>query len=101
MKRLVLLALVLLMIGSVNASAQCFNCKPITNTCVSGFRWTFCDDSSGLCDVSGRCSAAAPTATVALASQWTVASVERLDEPHPAAAPAKLAHLTPNTAHHR
>src|ERR1043165_2453538 len=87
MKRLALLALVLLIVGGIDASAACFNCKPITQTCASGFRFTFCDDSQGFCDVSGTCTAAAPTATVALASQWTVASVERLDEPHRSAAP--------------
>jgi hypothetical protein len=101
MKRLVLLAMVLLIIGSIDATAACFNCKPITQTCAAGFRFTFCDDSTGMCIVDGTCTAAAPAATVALASQWTVASVERLDEPRPAAAPAKLAQLRPNTTHRR
>jgi len=88
-----LLAVALLLLGSVDASA-CKHCREITNECkfVTFAAAQSCDFSSGFCEPVGQCPSA-QAANLPLASQYTIASIERLDGQRSITAPqtARLA----------
>ena len=104
MKRisLLLVVIVVMALGSVDA----FACKVCTlhlgqEVCVTRAEGAqFCTFSGESCIENGVCPAAAPVHT-ALATQYTVASVERLDEQRPVTSPVKTAHLAAKPAHQR
>jgi|ERR1043165_372958 hypothetical protein len=100
MKRtILLLAAVAMLAGSIDAAATCFRCRFIDDTCIrNAGTFSFCDDTQGFCDVSGDCGAATPVNDTVLATQWAVASVERLDEPRTAPATVKVARVAPKPA---
>jgi len=100
MKRtILLLAAVAMLAGSIDASATCWRCRFIDDTCIiNAGTFSFCDDSQGFCDAGGDCGAAAPANDTVLATQWTVASVERLDGPRTAPATMKVARVAPKPA---
>jgi hypothetical protein len=95
-----LFVLVLLLVGSIDASATCWRCRFLTDTCIiNAGTFAFCDDTFGFCDIGGDCGAAVPVKDTALATQWTVASVERLDEPRTTATTTvKVARVAPRPA---
>jgi hypothetical protein len=102
MKRtILLLAALMMLVGSIDASAStCWRCRFRDNTCIINMgTFSFCDDSQGFCDISGDCGVGVATVNeTALATQWTVASVERLDEPHTSTTAAKVARVAPKPA---
>ncbi len=85
MKRMTLVVFaMLLMLGAIDASASCRICRPSDDACVIRLDGALgCDYTFGFCQEVGVCPPGfAPTAKdVPMASQWTVASVERLDQP--------------------
>src|SRR4051794_27777252 len=90
-----LLAVALLLLGSVNASAVlCKHCHVPTDECrtVHFAAAASCDYSEGFCEPVGQCPSA-QAAELPLASQYTIASVERLDGQRSITAPqtARLA----------
>ena len=88
-----LLAVALLLLGSVDASA-CRHCHVTTDECrfVTFPAAASCDFSQGFCDEVGTCPSA-QAANLPLASQYTIASIERLDGQRSITAPqtARLA----------
>jgi len=100
MKRtILLLAAVAMLAGSIDASATCWRCRFIDDTCIiNAGTFAFCDDTQGFCDIGGDCGAATTRNDTVLATQWTVASVERLDEPRTASATVKIARVAPKPA---
>ena len=81
---LLILALVLAIAPNAMAN-HCEKCRPATLECylVTGSGNINCDTSQGTCAVSGFCSAHLTGTTIdAFAAEFTVASVERLDEPN-------------------
>ena len=103
MKKMIpLIALATLLLGSASASATCFQCYFANNTCHAtlGDFAQACDFSSGDCVEVGVCIGAAPTIPP-LATQWTIASVERLDRPRTAdhaGQNTKVARVAPKTS---
>jgi hypothetical protein len=97
MKRtILLLAALVMLIGSIDASATCWRCRFRDDTCIiNAGTFSACDNTLGFCDVSGDCGVGATVNETVLATQWTVASVERLDEPHATATTAKVARIAP------
>jgi hypothetical protein len=81
MKKLTLLLVITLLALSAAPSAMaCWRCKPIQGACIpvaSG--WLNCDEVIGGCNFSGACPGALAAETP-LATDFTVASVERLDQ---------------------
>lgn len=67
-------------------AAHCLRCRPDRQTCVTASNYGFelCNwDSEGMCYGENFCGAHLAAAPVALASEYQVASVERLDEQEP------------------
>ena len=85
MKRMILVVFaMLLMVGAIDASASCHICRASDGACVVRLDGALgCDYTFGFCEEVGICPPGfAPTAKdVPLATQWAVASVERLDQP--------------------
>ncbi|HEX9983465.1 MAG TPA: hypothetical protein VGF69_09380 [Thermoanaerobaculia bacterium] len=89
------LALMLLVLGSGNAMAYCERCRAIDLTCLQNtLRGGVCIfDQWGDCvETQPGCEPAA-VAVAPLASEFAVASVERLDEAQPAADATRVAQL--------
>ena len=115
MKRnsLLLAAVVLsLLVGSGNAFATCKRCtfdhnNPDCSTCVNRFAGAvacqFSPPDCVFCEEIGICGGGAPVSQLSLATQFTVASVERLDEQRTitATSPVKNAKLAPSPARTR
>src|SRR5687767_7215059 len=94
MKRLIPL-LILAIVFTIAPSAManhCFKCRAITQTCVhlTGAGWLLCEGDGETCSQSVFCGThSAPVEP--LATEFTVASVERLDEPQTAASETAVA----------
>ncbi|HEX9983559.1 MAG TPA: hypothetical protein VGF69_09855 [Thermoanaerobaculia bacterium] len=85
-----LIVLSLVVLAAPAAMAECFicrfsyaTCRPATATSTNA--WTQCFSEDGVCELSGSPCTVSPSASAAipapLASDYRVASVERLDEP--------------------
>ncbi len=93
-KRLVLMLLTFAIVLTVAPIAMADHCT----TCRNGNCWPatlpayyFCEDLGATCKLTVACGGPHPfTEEVALASEYTVASVERLDEQQPAPAEETL-----------
>ena len=106
-KRIALLVVVLTVFAAPALMADhCFRCKivpePEISYCIyytnPNFQigWTECYSDENGCYTSGsRCYGHPVTASTALAAEYTVASVERLDEPPAAAANPVVAMAAP------
>ena len=86
MKRMIpIITLSVLLLAAVDANAVCWNCRdfPEGSFCVTVFAGAlWCDDSSGNCILSEEfCPGLVAAAESPLATELTVASVERLDHP--------------------
>ena len=88
-KRLVpLLVLAFVLTIAPDALAHyCFRCHPITQACITttNFGFAFCGWDAGGCYTESFCGDHSLSAPEPLAAKFTVASVERLDEPKTAA----------------
>jgi hypothetical protein len=86
MKKRLIPLLVLILVASIAPSAManhCERCKLVANECawVADYGWAICDyDTGGNCYTQNRCGPHA-AAVQPLASEFMVASVERIDEP--------------------
>jgi hypothetical protein len=109
MKRIsLLLVVVLTMFGSIDAFA-CAHCTishnpPYDDICVTrAAGGVYCEfyGSPAFCEEIGICGGGVAPLETALASQWTVASVERLDEPRQSTNAVKAAHLASKPTHKR
>ena len=99
-KRLIpLLVLIILVLGIAPAAManHCERCRIVANECawVADYGWAICDyDIAGNCYTQNRCGPHATAAVQPLASEFLVASVERLDEPQqPDSATIRVASL--------
>ena len=86
MKKRLLSLLVLAIALTVTPAAMadhCEGCRPLTQTCGPrlNFGWEICYWDVEGCHLELPCGDHTPSFTGALASEFTVASVERLDEP--------------------
>jgi hypothetical protein len=103
MKKQSILLLVLaiaLMSAPVAMANHCERCRPVSQTCIlwPNFGFEICDDIDG-CVVQFPCGDHPPQLQAEpLASEFTVAAVERLDGPEPAEDTTRVASLaTPST----
>lgn len=90
-KQWILLLVLAIVLTSAPAAmaAHCERCRPVSQSCGSAFNygWEYCewDVFTNSCYVEFACGPhSAATTTGPLANEFTVASVERLDEPQPA-----------------
>lgn len=94
-KMLLALGVVVLLFGAGDVYANhCERCRVVANTCIgpTNFGGLVCDyDFNGQCFTTGQCTHAATLEP--LASDYSVASVERLDEPASAEDATKVASL--------
>lgn len=97
-----LLVLAVVLAVAPAAMAECLRCRPIQHLCepttVGGFE--YCVWGTITCSVDWYCYDQAPPTVAPLASEFVVASVERLDEPHtvaPETLVASTATLAPKT----
>ena len=89
-KRVVLLVAVALMIGAAPAALaeHCLRCgwsaqlqEPVCKPAINMFAgWTECEDGGGTCSTSGTECEPHGSGLAPLATEYTVASVERLDD---------------------
>ena len=98
-KRLIplLVLAVLVMTAPAAMATHCERCKPLNHTCVAATAipgWDLCywDDFEG-CVLGTECEPHAAALSLSLASEYTVASVERLDEPATPAAQTRIASI--------
>lgn len=80
---------------------HCYRCPPISQICQlrPNFGFENCDDSGEFCILEFPCGDHVPGRLQSLAAEFTVASVERLDEPQTGAAETVVALLeTPKPA---
>jgi hypothetical protein len=97
LKRMIpLLVLALVMTAAWPAAAACLRCRPTKQDCVptltTGYTHCEWDVAAGECDRFGPCTAGG-LASEALSAEFTVASVERLDEAQPAPAEIRTTSL--------
>ena len=96
-KRLIPL-LVLTLIVTIAPAAladHCERCKPVPQTCGPAITpnnaWEICFEDAFGCHVEDPCGIHRQPELALLAAEFTVASVERLDEPNPAASETLIA----------
>jgi hypothetical protein len=95
MKKTVLLLVIALTLVAAPSLMACVHCKPINQSCAPGtIGAQMCDWDDTHCILTGSCPGFAPTESP-LAADFTVASVERLDQPNTNAAGAQLSRLDP------
>lgn len=86
---LVLAIVIVVATAPVAMADHCRRCRNFTNCVIApNFGFPFCDDSSGMCILSGPvCTGPHPLTEpeIPFAADFTVASVERLDESQPPA----------------
>ena len=101
-KLLPLLILAVIVTAAPAAMADhCFRCAPVSQTCQirPDFGVALCDDSGEFCILDGDLCGDHVPGLQSLAAEFTVASVERLDEPQTGAAETVVASLeTPKPA---
>jgi hypothetical protein len=99
MKKTVLLLVIAVTLITAPSLLACVHCKPINQSCAPGTIGALtCDWDDTTCILTGSCHGFAPTETP-LAADFTVASVERLDQPNTNAAGAQLSRLdSPTTS---
>lgn len=98
-KRVTLLLVLAIAITTAPAALanHCKRCRPLWEACQSGLTSGFVncewDDSTGTCITSTACSHTTAAQLQPLASEFVVASVERLDEPQPNTTETRVASL--------
>lgn len=92
MKRVASLLVVvsLVLLAAPSAMAACWICRFSYATCypaadTNPAAWTQCTDGGGECYLDGSPCGVSERATTPLASEFTIAAVERLDDPQPQA----------------
>lgn len=92
---LLILVLVLAIAAPIAMADHCRRCNPNQRCAIAGTGgFPFCDDSSGSCILTGqRCTGPHPLVEETFAASFTVASVERLDEPRTASPETRVASL--------
>jgi hypothetical protein len=97
-----LLVLALVMTVASPAMAACLRCAPPQQNCVPTLTtgYTICewDTFENTCYRQNPCSVGGFAPYEPLSAEFTVASVERLDEPQPAASEPRVASLTTHPA---
>ena len=91
-----LIVAVVLVAAPVALADHCKQCNPAGTLCrpaATGGKLN-CDDTSGVCILSGACGGPHPFTEETFGAEFIVASVERLDEPQqPAASETRVAAL--------